>query len=317
MGNNPLFPDWEDANDILNAFVDDNFGLYISKPTEETAYLTFLPEDKLAEMIPAQHAPILNERARIFTNQMTKFFNKYKILAEIKDELPEAEKEAIIRLRHEAAEKLHRADFGEAIVTRLKKTLGLREVYDKLQKKTFKIDRDFKEPPHQRFEGKFKSLCHKWNMNGTVLRAIFDAFSGNFDYADEYLEFMDSEEYFDPKWAWKAWVNHNKIPPFQAENPFEKQSYTLGFQQKQNEAIDLIEEAQCLYDEVMAQADMTKKLKIGVDAVLRVKKIKRELGNMLKVIKRNRALKSYISDGIGVVDQYLTDLYNDACGIDY
>ena len=58
---NKYFPGWKAANDFLNAFIDDHFGIYLSRPTEYVGYITFLPEDKLAELIASKHAPAPNE----------------------------------------------------------------------------------------------------------------------------------------------------------------------------------------------------------------------------------------------------------------
>jgi len=100
MGNK-YFPEWEQANVVLDPFVDGHFGIYMSKPTEETAYITFLPEDKLAEVVPAEQAPKLNELARAFTTVMVHILEKEGVLVDVSDALSGEEQEKEIKTRFE------------------------------------------------------------------------------------------------------------------------------------------------------------------------------------------------------------------------
>lgn len=98
---NKYFPDWEQANVVLDPFVDEHYGIYMSKPTEETAYITFLPEDKLAEVVPAEQAPKLNELARAFTTVMVHILEKEGVLEDVSDALTSEEQEKEIKTRFE------------------------------------------------------------------------------------------------------------------------------------------------------------------------------------------------------------------------
>lgn len=318
MGN-PYFKDWDDANDLLNAFIDDHFGVYLSCPTEDTAYITFLPEDKLAEVVPAESAPRLNELARTFSTQITKLMDKHKFLEDIDDNLPTSEKEREIRQRCEAFMKLHEALYGETVQVRLKKIMGLRKRYDRMFEKHEPF-RDVKLSPHQQHDGKFKALCRKWNIGGPVLRAVFNAFDGSFDNADDYLEFMDSEEYLDPKWAWEPYKKRNHLDgSTYYKNPFEEMDYRLGYSRAREEAIQLMEEGQSMYDVLMAETNESKKIKEGVEVVLKLKDLKKRLGMLLATVSRRREKedREYIQAGFDMLEKFLVKVYEDACGIHF
>jgi len=98
---NKYFPEWDKANLVLDTFVDEHFGIYMSRPTEDAAYITFLPEDKLAELVPADQAPKLNELARAFSTVMIHLLEKEGILVDVDDKLSDPEKEKEIKSRFE------------------------------------------------------------------------------------------------------------------------------------------------------------------------------------------------------------------------
>lgn len=123
MGNK-YFPDWDKANVTLDPFVDEHFGLYMSRPTEDTAYITFLPEDKLAEVIPAEQAPKLNELARAFTTLMMHLLEKDGVLVDVDDALSDEEKEKEIKTRFETFFKKYEDEKGDTIKDVLKHFLG-------------------------------------------------------------------------------------------------------------------------------------------------------------------------------------------------
>lgn len=127
---NRFFKDWKKANDFLNAFIDDHFGIYLSRPTPDCAYITFLPEDKLATLIPCEQAPALNERARKFTEHMNNVLKKHKMLEDIPDDIIYSDQELSIKLRFESFFKLYESIYKQPVVVTLKQYLGLREKYD-------------------------------------------------------------------------------------------------------------------------------------------------------------------------------------------
>ena len=77
------------------------FSIYLSRPTEDTGYVTFLPEDKLAEVIPAEQAPKLNELARAFTSVMVYLLEQKHVLDDVDDSLTDKQKEEEIKNRFE------------------------------------------------------------------------------------------------------------------------------------------------------------------------------------------------------------------------
>lgn len=121
---NKYFPDWEQANVILDPFVDKHFGIYLSRPTEDTGYVTFLPEDKLAEVIPAEQAPKLNELARAFTSVMVYLLEQKHVLDDVDDALTDKEKEEVIKTRFEKFFAEYEAVKKDKIKTVLKHFLG-------------------------------------------------------------------------------------------------------------------------------------------------------------------------------------------------
>lgn len=121
---NKYFPDWEKANVILDPFVDEHFGIYMSKPTEEVAYITYLPEDKLAEVVPPEQAPRLNELARAFTTVMTHLLEKDGVLEEVEDLLSDPDKEKEVKTRFEAFFQKYKKDKGDDVKDVLKHFLG-------------------------------------------------------------------------------------------------------------------------------------------------------------------------------------------------
>jgi len=123
MGNK-YFPEWDKANVILDPFVDEHFGIYMSRPTEEAAYITFLPEDKLAEVVPAEQAPKLNELARAFTTVMVHILEKEGVLIDVADSLSDEDKEKEIKTRFEDFFKLYISRKEDSIKDVLKHFLG-------------------------------------------------------------------------------------------------------------------------------------------------------------------------------------------------
>jgi hypothetical protein len=121
---NKYFPGWEKANVVLDPFVDEHFGIYLSRPTEETGYITFLPEDKLAELIPSDQAPKLNELARAFTTVMIHLLNKENVLDDVADALSDTEKEKEIKERFERFFKKYEKEKKDKISDVLKHFLG-------------------------------------------------------------------------------------------------------------------------------------------------------------------------------------------------
>jgi hypothetical protein len=125
---NKYLKGWKNANDILNAFIDSHFGLYLSRPTEETGYISFLPEDKLVDLIPGDVAPALNDRAREFTLFLIPILEKHSILDDVPDGRYDHQ-ECIIRQRFHGFEKVYQGLYGETVVETMKSYLGLREAY--------------------------------------------------------------------------------------------------------------------------------------------------------------------------------------------
>jgi hypothetical protein len=121
---NKYFPDWEKANLVLDTFVDEHFGIYMSKPTEEAAYITFLPEDKLAEVVPADQAPKLNDLARAFTTVMVHLLERDGVLVDVADSLSDTEKEKEIKTRFETFLSSYTARTGDDVKDVLKHFLG-------------------------------------------------------------------------------------------------------------------------------------------------------------------------------------------------
>ena len=121
---NKHFPDWEQANVVLDPFVDKYFGIYLSRPTEDTGYITFLPEDKLAEVIPAEQAPKLNDLARAFTSVMVYLLEQKHVLDDVDDSLTDKEKEEEIKKRFDNFLSEYEKIKGDSIKDVLKHFLG-------------------------------------------------------------------------------------------------------------------------------------------------------------------------------------------------
>ncbi len=121
---NKYFPNWDKANLILDPFVDKHFGIYLSRPTEDTGYITFLPEDKLAELIPSDQAPKLNDLARAFTTVMIHILGSDDVLADVSDALSDKEKETEIKERFEKFFAKYEKEKGDTIKDVLKHFLG-------------------------------------------------------------------------------------------------------------------------------------------------------------------------------------------------
>lgn len=121
---NKHFPDWEQANVILDPFVDKHFGIYLSRPTEDTGYVTFLPEDKLAEVIPAEQAPKLNDLARAFTSVMVYLLEQKHVLDDVDDSLTDKQKEEEIKNRFDKFLSEYKTTKGDEIKDVLKHFLG-------------------------------------------------------------------------------------------------------------------------------------------------------------------------------------------------
>jgi len=121
---NKYFPNWDKANVVLDPFIDEHFGVYMSRPTEDTAYITFLPEDKLAEVIPADQAPVLNDLARAFTTVMVHLLEKKKVLRDVDDALSDTEKEKEVKERFEKFFKDYKDLKGDEVKDVLKHFLG-------------------------------------------------------------------------------------------------------------------------------------------------------------------------------------------------
>lgn len=127
---NKFFKGWKGANDILNAFIDDHFGIYLSIPTPESAYITILPEDRLAKVVPSFYAPRLNELARSYTTHITEFIKKHKLLTDIPDDLPMDIKEGLIKDKCMAMLASYERIYNKTMLVSLKQFLGLRMNYD-------------------------------------------------------------------------------------------------------------------------------------------------------------------------------------------
>ncbi|KKM13255.1 hypothetical protein LCGC14_1718120 [marine sediment metagenome] len=121
---NKFFPTWDKANVVLDPFVEEHFGIYLSRPTEETGYITFLPEDKLAELIPSDQAPKLNELARAFTTVMIHLLNQDDVLADVADSLSDADKEKEIKERFEKFFATYKKEKHDSVKDVLKHFLG-------------------------------------------------------------------------------------------------------------------------------------------------------------------------------------------------
>jgi hypothetical protein len=102
----------------------------MSVPTPECAYLTFLPEDRLAEIVPAKQAPRINERARAYTNHVIKFIEKHKLLTDIPDDLPMDVKEQLIKSKCITMLESYEQIYKKTMLVSLKQFLGLRLNYD-------------------------------------------------------------------------------------------------------------------------------------------------------------------------------------------
>lgn len=121
---NKYFPDWPEANVVLDPFIDQHFGIYLSRPTEDTGYITFLPEDKLAEVIPSEQAPKINELARAFTTVMVHLLEQKHVLDDVDDALTDKEKEKEIKTRFEKFFADYKTAKGDEIKDVLKHFLG-------------------------------------------------------------------------------------------------------------------------------------------------------------------------------------------------
>ena len=121
---NKYFPDWDKANLVLDTFVDEHFGIYMSRPTEDAAYVTFLPEDKLAEVIPADQAPKLNELARAFSTVKIHLLEREGVLDDVDDALSDSDKEKEIKTRFENFFDTYFKDKKDTIKDVLKHFLG-------------------------------------------------------------------------------------------------------------------------------------------------------------------------------------------------
>ena len=127
---NKFFPEWKEANDFLNAFVDEHFGIYASMPTPDTCYITVLPEDKLANLVPVECCPAINERARKFTKHINKVLKRHNFLEDIPDDISINEKEIRVRKRMESFFVFYESLYGISVIVALKHYLGLRLHYD-------------------------------------------------------------------------------------------------------------------------------------------------------------------------------------------
>jgi len=114
-----------DLMKALNTMIDDHFGVYISRPTKETSYITFMPEDKLAEVIPAEYAPKVNELARVFTEKVNRFAAELDTLDDVPDNVPEDVQEQILKKRFKRLFKAYKNAYGESLKTELKRTSGI------------------------------------------------------------------------------------------------------------------------------------------------------------------------------------------------
>lgn len=112
---------WKGGKKIFNKFVDNHFGIYLSRPTPETGYITFLPEDKLAEIIPSEIAAALNNMARDYTENIKKKMKPLGTLNDVSDDITEAEQEDIIRERLRIFFKEHKRRYRETAAECLKR----------------------------------------------------------------------------------------------------------------------------------------------------------------------------------------------------
>lgn len=118
----------------LNQIVDDHFGIYMSRPTNETSYITFLPEEKLAEVVPAKYSPGLNEQAREFSNRIIKIATEVGTLDDIDDSLSKEEQEVVVKKRWDTFMAIYQRVYGESVNIELKRCLGLRNDSSPLDK---------------------------------------------------------------------------------------------------------------------------------------------------------------------------------------
>jgi hypothetical protein len=110
----------------LNMIVDDYFGIYMARPTEDTAYITFLPEDKLAELIPSEYAPKLNDLAGVFSDKINRFAAEVHTFDSISDDLSQDEQEEIVKKRFKKMLKSYKEIYGVSVQSELKRIFGIR-----------------------------------------------------------------------------------------------------------------------------------------------------------------------------------------------
>ncbi len=123
MGNK-YFEEWPEANLILDPFIDEHFGVYMSMPTPKVIFITFLPEEKLAEVVPSEVAPKLNELARAFTTFITYLMEREGVLADIDDSFDEEQVKTVLRERFTKFFKHYKEEKGDDIKDVLKHFLG-------------------------------------------------------------------------------------------------------------------------------------------------------------------------------------------------
>jgi len=122
---NKVFPNWAPADYTLNDFINEHFGIYLSRPTENTGYITFLPEDKLAAIIPCEAVPIFNERARAFTNHLNPILKKRGTLNNVSDSVSHLKQERIIKKRFMKFFRFYNRTHHKSVIRELKIFLGI------------------------------------------------------------------------------------------------------------------------------------------------------------------------------------------------
>ena len=122
---NQYFPKWKDADKVMNDFINKHFGIYLSRPYEGLGIITFLPEDKFATHISSEHAPVLNERAKAFTDHMVPIMEKRGTLNNVSDSLSPLRQEKIIKRRFMKFFRFYKRKHHKSVIRELKVFLGI------------------------------------------------------------------------------------------------------------------------------------------------------------------------------------------------
>jgi len=84
-----------------------------------------------------------------------------------------------------------------------------------------------------------------------------------------------------------------------------------------NKVVELFEDSRTLYEDLMAEKDPTKRIKDGVEVALKLKEAKQKIHEFFKSMKKKNKDVTDIVKMEEKVDQYVTTVYNDACGIKF